>query len=736
MRKPRILVIAKTVPLHDRASGDFRLFQLLRALAKRAEVHFVATQHVMRNKEEKVNKNSIYYAVRNGNFNHQRFDFVEEKYFSDLRSIGVKPLQEPKPIPLTVRPTNDYDIRPFLANDVYDLVWVEFFYVADPYLSQIRQYQPWAEVLVDSVDLHFRRLARQAEYLETQVKYLVNAKHQKSELGEEHRQKVFEHRNYSDRVRIDELGVYEKCDRVGVVSEDDKAELLRHLPRLKTAFLPNLHRHKQMVDWQKVNPFEKRSGVVFVGNFDHNPNVTSALYLKHEVAPLLKSPVKFTLVGSNPPYIVRTMARHGTHANLFKITGYVPDTFPYLNAAKISIAPILFGAGMNGKIGEAMAAGLPVITTSLGALGMGLTHEENCLVAEGPQEFADAIDRLNSDKRLWEKLQRNARAFVESSLGSEGLEDKICEDVLGSLDLEKIRALQEKAWLKRVAPSAAFTLPSAKFVREKKPDITVILLTFNQWKVTELCLQSLAHAQKMFPSNRVEYLLVDNASSDETRRAAKKIPGLRVIENKKNYGFAKGNNIGIEAASGEDIVLLNNDTVVPPHWLDRLSLHASRIPDLGILGPSTNTETNQVLPGAYYHSVPEFFAFNREVEAKHRGQWQMVRKISGLCMYLPRRTIETVGLLDEDYGIGYFEDDDYCLRTANAGLKIVWAKDLYLHHFGSMSFERNSMKRDKHLEFGMSQFIFKWGKRGLDHIAKAHDETLLRPRSPGRFELL
>jgi GT2 family glycosyltransferase len=454
------------------------------------------------------------------------------------------------------------------------------------------------------------------------------------------------------------------------------------------------------------------------------------------VAPLLKKPVKFTLVGSNPPYIVRTMARHGDHAGLFKVTGYVPDTFPYLNRAKISIAPILFGAGMNGKIGEAMAAGVPVITTALGALGMGLTHEENCLVAEGPQEFADAIDRLHNDEALWKKLQTNGRSFLEENLASEGMEEAICQSVLGDLDLKRIRGLQDAAWLKKVAPPAPVELGKAKFRTEKKPDISVILLAFNQWKVTELCLRSLAHAQKSSGAPKAEIILVDNASSDETVREAKKIPGLRVIANKKNHGFAAGNNIGIKAARGRDIVLLNNDTVVPPHWLERLALHASRIPDLGILGPSTNTETNQVLPGAQYHSVPEFFSFNREVEAKHRGQWQMVRKISGLCMYLPRHTIEKVGLLDESYGIGYFEDDDYCLRTANAGLKIVWAKDLYLHHFGSMSFEGNSMKRDKYLEFGMSQFIFKWGKRGLDHIAKAHDETLLRPRRPSHYEIL
>ena len=140
--KPRLLVIAKTPPLHDRASGDYRLFQILRTLGADAEIDFLATHHVLRNLEEKVNKSFDNFAMRDGNFNRRRFEFVEEKYFDDLRAIGVNPLNEARQIPLTIRPTNDYDIREHLAAKPYDIVWVEFFYVADYYLDQIRRFQP------------------------------------------------------------------------------------------------------------------------------------------------------------------------------------------------------------------------------------------------------------------------------------------------------------------------------------------------------------------------------------------------------------------------------------------------------------------------------------------------------------------------------------------------------------------------------------------------------------------
>ncbi len=737
--KPKMLVIAKTVPLHDRASGDYRLFQILEILAQDFDIDFLATQHPLINLEEKVAKKNLYYAVRDGNFRAERFDFVEERYQEDLRSIGVTPLNSAKPIPLTMRPTNDYDIRPFLAKKKYDLVWVEFFYVADQYMADIRRYQPWAKVIVDSVDLHFRRLARQAHYLENEVKYLVNFRQQKREPGFEHQQKVSEHRNYSDHVREQELRVYEKADAVVMVSEDDRQELKRHIPKAEVLFVPNIHRHTTKIKPQDIAPFEARHGAVFVGNFDHNPNVTSAIFLKHEVAPEIvkrMGEIPMYIVGSNPPYVVRTMGKYGPMHKNFFVTGYVPDTLTYLNQAKVSVAPILFGAGMNGKIGEAIAAGVPVVTTSLGAMGMGLTHEVNCLVAEKPEEFAREIERLHKDKELWHRLRENARKYLESTFSREPMEIALREQMLGCFDFKKIRKHQKERKALADAALPQLKLPKAAFPTVKgKPDVTVILLTYNTWHVTEFCLRSLAYAQKQNPQIKVEYLLVDNASKDETIKEARKIPGLRVIQNKKNLGFAAGNNVGIAAARGKDVVILNNDTVVAPDWLVRFREHLERIPDAGLIGPSTNTEVGQALQNTSYNTLREFFTYNEELGRKSAGAWDSSQKISGLCMYIPRRTLEHVGVLDTSYGIGYFEDDDYCLRIRDAGFKLIVAKDVYVHHFGSMSFESNSMKRDKFLENGMSQFVFKWGKRGLEHVARAHRETLLRLRKPKALQL-
>ncbi|MCO5141649.1 MAG: glycosyltransferase [Oligoflexia bacterium] len=720
--KKRILVLAKTLPLHDRASGDYRLFQILDILRDEYDIDFLSTTHTAWHIKEK----RLDYIVRDSSFNLSKVNFLDQKYIDDLRSININALNFAEPVPFTIRPTNDYDIRPFLSQKVYDMIWVEFFYLMDQYIDQIRQYQPWAKVVCDSVDLHFRRLARQANYLESEVRFLVNTKHEKKKPKlSAHKQKVLDHRTYADHVREHELKVYEKCDAVVVVSEDDKNELKKHCPNLETLFIPNIHR---MPEHKKASlpKFEERNGCIFIGNFDHNPNVSSAIFLKHEVAPFLANTnIPISLVGSNPPKIVRTIGKFGAHKEMFKVTGYVPSTKPYLDSARISIAPILFGAGMNGKIGEALAYGVPVVTTHLGALGMGLTNEENCLVADTAEDFANAIKRLHTDKPLWNKLHKNGKSYVEKRFSKNYLQQIVLSE------MKKIASPLKKIEYTLVKRDHEISLDAPSFEKpDKNPDFSVIVLTFNQWAFTELCLRSLSHAAKLHPEIKAEYILVDNNSTDGTADKAGLIKNLKVIRNKENLGFAKGNNVGIRAARGKNIVILNNDTIVPPHWLNCFEKHLQHIDRLGILGPSANTESGQALFKPSYNGLREFFQYNEKLESENQGSWERVKKISGLCMVLPRATIEKVGLFGEEFGIGYFEDDDLCLRTEDLGLKLVWAKDIYVHHFGSMSFEGNLFKRDDFLEDGMSRFAFKWGKRGLDHIAKAHKETLLRLRAP------
>lgn len=713
--KPRVLVLAKTAPLHDRASGDYRLSRVLDILSQGGfAVDFLSTTHAA----IRLTTGRLEYPARDSAFPRARFDLLDQRYFDDLRAIHVNPLNQAEPAPFTVRDGDRFDIKPYLRAQAYDLVWVEFYYLAAEYIDDIRRFQPQARVVCDSVDLHFRRLARQCNFHEARPPLTVNARHEKKRVNRAaHRERLAAERRHADHVRDLELAAYRRCDAVVMVSEDDRDELRRHCPNLPLALVPNIHRVP--TGPSSTAPFATRAGAVFVGNFDHDPNVSACVFLKHEVAPLAPD-VHFSLVGSNPPRIVRAIAETGPCAPQFTVTGWVPSTASYLERARVSVAPILFGAGMNGKIGEAMSAGLPVVTTSLGALGMGLEHEKNCLVADDPAAFAAAIVRLHEDEALWERVRANGLAHVRARYAEKEVEQTLLAEVK--------RLLPPRPASPRTPPAeiAPLLLAPPAFPRApKNPLFSVIVLAHGQWAYTERCLRSLAHAEKAHPG-LAEYILVDNASPDGTAAFAAQIPGLRVLAQSENLGFAAGNNAGIAAARGENMVLLNNDTLVPPAWLARFAHFARAIPSLGVLGPATNTESGQRIPGFVYDSPADHFARN---EALPAGAWERVRKVSGLCMMLPRAALERIGPLDTEFGIGYFEDDDLCLRAEDLGFTIAFARDVHVHHFGAVSFG-GAARRARFLEEGMARFAFKWGKRGLDHIAREHQETLLRPRRP------
>jgi glycosyltransferase involved in cell wall biosynthesis len=95
--------------------------------------------------------------------------------------------------------------------------------------------------------------------------------------------------------------------------------------------------------------------------------------------------------------------------------GFVPDVAPYFESCRVFVAPLRFGAGMKGKVGQSMSHGLPIVATKIGAEGMGLRHETEILIADGSQDFANSVNRLYSDEILWRKLSHNGLAHVEAN---------------------------------------------------------------------------------------------------------------------------------------------------------------------------------------------------------------------------------------------------------------------------------------------------------------------------------
>ena len=207
----------------------------------------------------------------------------------------------------------------------------------------------------------------------------------------------------TDARRI-ELDCMRRCDFVATVTEAE-GDIVRELvPGTGIRILPTVHEIRT-----KGRPFEERADLVFIGGFAHDPNVDSALYFHSEIWPHLtnRDDRRIWLVGSDPPEEIREL-----QSPRVVVTGYVRDADAYLDAARVFVAPLRYGAGMKGKIGHALALGIPVVSTSIGVEGMDLRDGEEVLVADDCEEFARAVDRLYDDPVLWKRLSEAGQAVV------------------------------------------------------------------------------------------------------------------------------------------------------------------------------------------------------------------------------------------------------------------------------------------------------------------------------------
>ena len=218
---------------------------------------------------------------------------------------------------------------------------------------------------------------------------------------------------------------------------------------------------------------------------------------------------------------------------------------------------------------------------------------------------------------------------------------------------------------------------------------SIIVLTHNALDYTRACLKSvLLHTDPLH-----ELILVDNGSTDGTvdylRQVVLSRPGTRLILNPENRGFAAGNNQGLALSRGKHLVLLNSDAVVTAGWLDRLVAAAEENPRAGLLGPVTNNISGmQKLPRvAYDESTLEGLAgFAAACAVDHAGQVERTLRLTGFCLLIKRELLARIGGLDERFGRGNYEDNDYCLRAHLAGCGGLIVRSCFVHHFGGASF--------------------------------------------------
>ena len=266
----------------------------------------------------------------------------------------------------------------------FDSVLVCRHYVMREMLPLLRKHAPRARLVFDTVDLHYLREQRGAELANDPVRARA-----------------------ADRTRAAELDVIARSDSTLVVSEVERELLARDAPQARVEVLSNLHRNSG-----PGKPFAQREDILFVGGFRHPPNVDAVRWFVDSVWPLVharEAALRFHCVGADVPAEIATLAeRPGVIVH-----GHVADLLPFLEGARLAVAPLRYGAGVKGKVNQSMAHGQPVVATSCGIEGMHLRAGEDVLVADDAAGFVDAILRAYHDGGLWQRLADNGRANVE-----------------------------------------------------------------------------------------------------------------------------------------------------------------------------------------------------------------------------------------------------------------------------------------------------------------------------------
>lgn len=298
------------------------------------------------------------------------------RYAGALQDLGIEVWSSPRADPSQV------------VARVRGGVIFEFFRSAEQYLRRIRIRRPDLPILVDSVDLHFLRELRAAPYAS----------------------RPDEARRRAGRTRSREVRVYDEADMVITVTDEDRVALLREIPAASVQVVTNIHDVSA-----NVPSFADRrpASILFVGGFLHPPNADAVVFFCRDILPLVRQRLpdaSLTIVGHEPASQISDLSEPGV-----LVAGWVPDVRPYIDSHRVAIAPLRFGAGMKGKIGEALAAGLPVVTTPIGAEGMGLENGTTAIIADSPAAFADAVVRLCTNPGLHARLSASGQDHVRRS---------------------------------------------------------------------------------------------------------------------------------------------------------------------------------------------------------------------------------------------------------------------------------------------------------------------------------
>lgn len=241
------------------------------------------------------------------------------------------------------------------------------------------------------------------------------------------------------------------------------------------------------------------------------------------------------------------------------------------------------------------------------------------------------------------------------------------------------------------------------------PLTSIVLVTHGELRHTIACIESI----RLLTDEPVELIVVDNASPDNSVAWLRQQSDVQLIENPDNRGFPAAVNQGVAIATGQQVLLLNNDTIVTTGWLRRMLDALDADERIGLVGPVSNNVSGPQQIATGYDELTLLDGWAWDWSQAHLGETEDHDRLVGFCLLIDRAVIEQLEdtdgrLLDERFGIGCFEDDDLCRRARAAGFRTVVARDAFVHHVGSATFRSRGVDLARVLETNEKLFAEKW----------------------------
>jgi GT2 family glycosyltransferase len=354
-----ILVIDHHLPMPDRDSGSLRMFQILKILHRLGH----------------------------------RVTFLPDNladmppYSGELQKRGIQVLHHPY-----VKRVRDYLISHGVTFDAVVLSRCDF---ARKHIADVRLHAPQSRIIFDTVDLHYLREQREAEL--TKDPDVRRKAHEKQLL---------------------EDSLIKEADETWVVSPIEQQMLQENWPNKSIQLISNI------VDVTgPVTPFALRRDWLFIGGFQHRPNIDAVLFFVEEIYPLVRDRLpdtKFYIIGDKAPPEIVALA-----SDRIIVAGLQRNVRSFFDSVRLSVAPLRFGAGIKGKINQSMAFGVPVVATSIAVEGMNLADHEHVLVADEPQDFARALIDVYESEELWKRLSQNGLSKTQELYSTDAAREKL-----------------------------------------------------------------------------------------------------------------------------------------------------------------------------------------------------------------------------------------------------------------------------------------------------------------------